>query len=617
MYKKIVFVLILWSPYWMILHAQNARFPASGIRIGQVGFYPQAPKMAVITFAPTDTAASGQTSPAASATSKGAALAATPFYILSAASKDTVFTGMLGPLKKSANSSLLTRLAEFSALEKEGSYIIVVRGLPDSSPFRIGKKVLHPVVVTALKGYYYMRSGMALDPRYAGKWSRAAGHPDTHVLVHPSAVSAGRMSGSVISVPGGWYDAGDYNKYIVNSGITMGTLLSAYEDFSSYFDTLHTNIPGGAPLPDILRECMYNLRWMLSMQDPSDGGVYNKCTNAAFDGMVMPDFTKEPRWVVQKGTAATLDFAAVMAQAGRILGKFKSQHSLSDSCLAAAAAAWQWALKNPALVYDQTAMNRQYEPKITTGGYGDGEFKDEWFWAAAELMTSAQLAGDITVTGYARVVDQRIRDAMSLPSWNNVAMLGNYTLLRYKDRLPASLRPALDSVRQRLLVFADHYLEKLSASAFHTVMGQSPRDFIWGSNAVAANQGVLLTNAWLLTGDKKYVDNAAGNLEYLLGRNAAGYCFITGMGKRSTMHPHHRPSVADGIADPVPGLLAGGPNPGRQDHCQYEFIEPETAYLDQDAAYASNEIAINWNAPLVYLAAAMEALQYRDGYSAR
>ncbi|HSC38494.1 MAG TPA: glycoside hydrolase family 9 protein, partial [Chitinophagaceae bacterium] len=131
----------------------------------------------------------------------------------------------------------------------------------------------------------------------------------------------------------------------------------------------------------------------------------------------------------------------------------------------------------------------------------------------------------------------------------------------------------------------------------------------------AANQAIVLINAWFITKDRKYIDQALGNLDYLLGRNATGYCFVTGIGSRSTRHPHHRPSVADGIDDPVPGLLAGGPNPGRQDHCPYEFAEPETAYSDTDCAYASNEVAINWNAPLVYLANAMEALQYRTGYS--
>ncbi len=91
-----------------------------------------------------------------------------------------------------------------------------------------------------------------------------------------------------------------------------------------YYKSLKTNIPeSGDNVPDILNEAIYNLRWMLSMQDPNDGGVYNKCTNAAFDGMVMPGVTQAKRYVVQKSTAATLDFAAVTAQASRILGKFK------------------------------------------------------------------------------------------------------------------------------------------------------------------------------------------------------------------------------------------------------------------------------------------------------
>ena len=139
-------------------------------------------------------------------------------------------------------------------------------------------------------------------------------------------------------------------------------------------------------------------------------------------------------------------------------------------------------------------------------------------------------------------------------------------------------------------------------------MGQSRRDFNWGSNSNAANQGIVLINAFLLTKNKKYLTYALTNVDYLFGRNATGYSFLTGYGSRSTMHPHHRQSVADGVTEPVPGLLAGGPNPGQQDKCKYEFNEPETSYVDIECAYASNEIAINWNAPLVYLLHAVEAL---------
>ncbi len=581
--KKLLLIFIVFCVH-TILKAQ----PSEQIKLNQLGFYPNAAKIAVVT----------------------GGISASNFYVLSVNKNDTVYRGKLSNEKQSAYSSTKTKIADFSACQKKGMYIVYVPGVGNSYTFAIGDNVNHAAAVATLKGYYFIRSDMQLDAQYAGKWARAAGHPDTAVLIHPSAASAQRPEGTKISTPGGWYDAGDYNKYVVNSGISTGTLLSAYEDFPAYFDTLKTNIPeSGDAVPDILNEALYNLRWMLTMQDPNDGGVYNKCTNAAFDGMVMPGVTKLPRYVVQKGTAAALDLAAVAAQASRIFKKYEKQlPGLSDSCLAAATKAWQWAQKNPAMEYNQNAINLQYEPKITTGAYGDKNFKDEWFWAASELFATT------ANKSFYDTVYSRMNDTLTLPSWNDVRMLGCYTLLRKKAILPAYAANMVQTFKERLIRFADNYIPHVSQSAFGTIMGQSKKDFIWGGNATAANEGIVLLNAYLQTGNKKYVDYALTNLDYLLGRNATGYCFVTGIGTKSTMHPHHRPSVADGVDDPVPGLLAGGPNPGRQDGCHYDFFEPETAYSDISCAYASNEIAINWNAPIVYLANAIEALQKKVSY---
>lgn len=559
----------------------------SSIALNQLGYYAYGPKKAVVL---NNTDASG-------------------FYVINTVTHDTAYKGGLGASQQSLFSSNKTAIADFTALQKPGSYQLYVSGTGASYKFVIGNNPLHGVSKALIKGYYYQRVSMPLDEKLAGKWHRPAGHPDTAVLVHPGAATAQRPAGTVIFTPGGWYDAGDYNKYIVNSGITTGTLLSAYEDFKTYFDTLPTNIPeSGGMLPDIMDEILYNVRWMLTMQDPNDGGVYNKCTNAAFDKMVMPGATKLPRYVVAKGTAAALDFAAVMAQTARITKRFNRQlPGFSDSCLKAAEYAWQWALQNPALAYDQDALNKQYQPAVTTGGYGDRSFDDEWFWAACELYIST---GKQT---YVPQILKGINTPFTIPSWNSVHALGYYTLLRNKMHIN-TYTINITPVKDALLAFADTLLEG-GNKAFGTVMGQSKKDFIWGSSAVAANQGVALVNAYLISGNKKYIDGALSNLDYLLGRNATGYCFVTGFGTKSTMHPHHRQSVADGVTDPVPGLLAGGPNPGMQDKRPYKFTEPETAYTDDDQAYASNEIAINWNAPAVYLANAIEALQYVVGYS--
>lgn len=562
------------------LHAQKG---SDRIQLNQVGFYQAAPKIAVLT---------GKSD-------------ATKFSVTSPDGQTRYFSGTLSREKQSPYSSTVTKTADFTAFKKSGTYVVSVPGVGTSYAFRIGGNVLDSAAKTVLKAFYFIRSDMPLEGTWAGKWARAAGHPDTAVLVHPSAASGKYPSGTVISSPKGWYDAGDYNKYIVNSGITMGTLLSAYEDFPTYYNGLNTSIPESSnALPDVLDEALYNLRWMLTMQDPSDGGVYHKLTNASFDGMVMPGVTKLPRYVVQKGTAATLDFAAVAAQAARILKKFdKAVPALADSCLKAAVAAWQWAQKNPSLIYSQREINPKYDPDITTGEYGDRNFNDEWLWAAAELFATTKEAS------YYGVVQERMASRLTLPSWGDVATLGCYTLIRLEEQLPASAKATVQKLKDSVLKMADVYVSHVGANAFATVMGQTVKDFSWGGNSVAANQGILLLRAYLLTKNKKYLAGALSNLDYIFGRNATGYSFVTGVGSKPVMHPHHRPSEADGIEDPVPGLLSGGPNPGMQDKCQYPSSEPELAFVDNVCSYASNEIAINWQAPVVYLANALQALK--------
>ncbi|MEO7989836.1 MAG: glycoside hydrolase family 9 protein [Chryseolinea sp.] len=554
------------------------------IRLNQIGFYPNASKVAVVI---TDTVSS--------------------FYISTPDLKNKVFLGTLGEVRSSTFSSKKTRIADFSKFTKDGTYVLVVPGIGQSYSFEIKNKVHDEVAKASIKSFYFQRVSTSLSEQYAGKWKRKAGHPDNNVVIHPSAISAKRPEGFSISSPRGWYDAGDYNKYIVNSGITMGTMLSAYEDFPIYFNELNLNIPESKnDVPDLLDEVLWNLRWMLTMQDPDDGGVYHKCTNAKFDGMVMPDFTKLPRYAVQKGTAATLDFAAVTALASRVYRKYDKQFpGLADSCLRASVLAWQWTVKNPDVEYNQRAINKQFDPDITTGAYGDSDFKDEFSWAATELYLTTK------DDAYYQSLLTFGASTITLPSWNNVRALGQYSLLRFNKSLtPLALKDDAER-KKNLLSMVDVWMNGLNQNIYQTAMGQSKKDFVWGSNGVCANQGIALMYAYQVSDDQKYLDAAIGNLDYMLGRNGTGYSFVTGSGDKTPMHPHHRPSEADGIVDPIPGLLAGGSNPGMQDKCSYSSSVADEAYSDTSCSYASNEIAINWNAPLVYLVSAIEATQIK------
>lgn len=558
------------------------------IQLNQVGFLPGAAKWAAV--------------PVASSATAGAA---TRFSVVDARSGKTVLSGGLGVPVAWPMAHAHFRLADFSALKAPGRYRVRVPGLPDSAPFEIKADAYAALGAASLKAFYLNRASTALPPRHAGAYARPAGHADTEVLVHASAAGPGRPEGAVISAPKGWYDAGDYNKYIVNSGISTYTLLAAWEHFPAHFRQQSLNIPeSGNTLPDVLDEALWNLDWMLAMQDPADGGVYHKLTNKGFDGAVMPHQATAPRYVVQKTTAAALNFAAVMATASRVFAAYeREQPGLSARMRAAAERAWQWARANPAVVYRQPA-------DVKTGGYDDDQLADEFAWAAAELYITTRDDAYLAAMQPEKV-------ATGVPGWNSVAPLAWVSLAHHRARLTPAADRAL--IEARIRTQAEALAAVWKASPYRVSM--QPKDLVWGSNAVALNQALMLVQGHRLTGDRTQLDAAQALLDYVLGRNALGISMVTGFGTRSTQQPHHRPSMADGIAAPVPGFLAGGPNPGLHDraHCPvpYPSDVPAKAYLDHDCSYASNEVAINWNAPLAYVAAALQALTPRTAPTAR
>lgn len=570
----------------------NAQKGSDAIRLNQVGFYPDGPKIAVIVGKETDA----------------------KFLIRAAGDSAPVFTGRLQEPKSTEFSDKITRIADFSTFTDVGNYVLEVPDLGISHPFEIKPQVYEDLAKAALKSYYFQRLSIPLTEKYAGKWKRPAGHPDTKVFVHSSAASNQRREGTTISAPKGWYDAGDYNKYVVNSGITMGTLFSVYEDFPEFFQGLNIEIPeSNNKLPDVLDEVLWNLEWMLKMQDPNDGGVYHKLTNPKFDPMdKMPHKATEDRYVVQKTTAAALNFAAVAAQAARILKNFENQKpGLADSCLIAAKKAWEWAKKNPEVLYDQNKLNEDHDPDITTGAYGDKDVSDEFVWAAVELYVTTKK------DDYYKNIDLFTGNKLKVPSWNQVRALAFYTLNRFENSLTPIAKKDIGKVRSQIIKLADDLIQNVELRSYQTVIGSSVHHFIWGSNAVAANQGVALIQAYKISSQQKYLDHALGNLDYLLGRNSTGYSFVTGFGGKSPQNPHHRPSVAYNVGTPVPGLLVGGPNAdaAKQDKCKgYDSAFPDEVYIDDSCSYASNEVAINWNAPFVYLLAAIEALHKKGAY---
>ena len=472
---------------------------------------------------------------------------------------------------------------DISELDKEGTYKIKVAGVIVREDLKILKNTYADVAKASLKWYYYQRASIALDKEYAGQWARAAGHSNGTVILHESTGESGMIQSTK-----GWYDAGDYGRYTVNSGITTYTLLSLYEHFPEYFKGLKWNIPADGELPDLLAEIKWNLDWMLTMQ-AQDGGVYHKLTSLEFPGDVMPAKDVDDLYAIGKSTAGTFDFAAVMAVAARVYEPFDEEYAAK--CLQAAKDAYAWGINNP----DQ---NFTANPKgVATGSYEDRDPSDEKLFASTELFITT---GDVfySETGSSEYI----------PSWPNVGGLATYGKSTHATEFGGDAEMA----KKNIITTADGFVNR-TKSGFGVVIGDD--NYVWGSNSVAANQGVWLLYAYYLTGDKKYYEAAVKVMDYLLGKNPLDMSFVTGTGTVSPMHPHHRPSTSDGVEAPVPGMLVGGPQPGGEDigksswECKdYRTGNAATSYIDNNCSYATNEVAINWNAPLAYLAGALEAL---------
>ncbi|MFT7559014.1 MAG: endoglucanase [Flavobacteriales bacterium] len=515
----------------------------------------------------------------------------TQFSVVSASTGSVVLSDNLGPAASwPPAGSEPVRTADFSALTTAGEYRIRVDGLNDSSVFTVNDNVYNAVHSAALKAFYFNRSSSALEETHAGIYARALGHADTNVHVFADAATASRPEGTSLSASKGWYDAGDYGKYVVNSGIATYTLMAAYERFSAFYEAIDINIPeSGDDAPDILDEVMWNLEWLESMQD-LDGGVYHKLTTLGFSGSVMPSATNNQRYFIGKTTTASLDFSALMSVASRIFANLENEFpGKAVAYEQAARDAYSWALNNPDVTYSQ-------DSRVSTGTYSDQSVNDEFMWAAAELYI---LTGE---SGFWDDFQNRAgSDAAGIASWPNVRALGYISLSNHAE----SLLDVTDfqAVQDAITDTADIEVSNHQSSAYR--VGMLANDFTWGSNANALNKAMILMEANAIKASSDYVNAAQSLLDYVLGRNPTDYSYVTGFGELSPMNIHHRPSLADGIAEPIPGFVAGGAQPGQQDNCDYPSDLAARSYIDDYCSYSTNEIAINWNAPLVYVLAAI------------
>ena len=493
------------------------------------------------------------------------------FDVVDVATGKSVKTGELGDWHYDSGADLRYTIVDFSDVNAEGTYKITVDTGEESYEFQVKDGIYDDIYKASVLMLYDQRCGTALDSAAAGDFAHEACHTG-QAIVYGSDVT------------GGWHDAGDYGRYVVPGAKAVQDLLLTYEDSAEAAKDDTIGIPeSGNGVPDILDEARYELDWMLKMQDENSGGVYHKVTGEVFPETVLAVDETAQMILSPISTAATGDFAAVMAKASVIYRDIDKD--FADTCLAAAQKAWKY------LEEHEEDPGFTNVGDIVTGSYSDGRMTDEYLWAAAELYIAT---GDESYNDYVKkTVKTSVKYGLG---WADVGYYAIYDYcMNVKD---------CEAEKAILKEGADDLVKNYGKCGFGSATGG---EYVWGSNMAVANDGMLMLMASKVFGDDSYVDYAADQLNYLLGRNPVSYCYVTGYGSQTPENPHHRPSEVLGKA--MPGMLIGGANGNLQDPYAKAVLAdmaPEKCYVDNAQSYSCNEVTIYWNSPLVYLLAAMK-----------
>lgn len=578
--------------------------PRKQIRVNQVGYYPDAKKVATL-------------------------IGSASTWELKDSSGRTVKSGSTKSFGLDKDSGDTVQLIDFSDFTQEGTYYLEAGG-ETSYEFKISKDIYSDLMYDALKYFYYNRSAQPIEAAYSHdpSFARPAGHTRDVAKCVEFAESSDRYGETYsLDVTGGWYDAGDYGRYVVNGGISAWTLLNMYEralakgTADKYYGDNTMNIPeSGNRIPDILDEVRPELEFMLKMQTDRGkraGMVHHKVHDDRWTalGLSPADDADRERVLKPPTTAATLNMAACAAMGSRLYKDIDP--SFANELISAAEVAWEAAVKNPAI----------YAPFISTmggGPYGDDYVEDEFYWAACELYITT---GKSQYYDYIKKSSHFLEMPVELTGgeakhgfvgafdWGNTQGLGTISLLLNEDVLSSSERTTL---KNNIKKAADAWIAIQEKQGYGITIEQRPIllddpslvGYPWGSNSFVVNQCIVFAYAYDISGEGKYYNALTTAMDYIMGRNPNNQCYVSGYGSVPLENPHHRwfaYQLDPKFPKAPPGWLSGGPNSGLQDPWVKGMgwkpggFPPQKCFLDNIESWSTNEVTINWNAPLAWV----------------
>ena len=514
------------------------------------------------------------------------------FTVKEASKNKAVYSGKVtGPFSQ-ADVNQTAWIADFSKLNKSGKYYLEVPGVGRSIDFEIGDKVYDFAFYTTMRAFYLSRCGTEVNAIFNGnRFYHAACHTDDALQDYLSDLNSQYLNslppGSLDSnsrdpnahgpnthrdATGGWHDAGDYNKYVINADVTLGAMFWAWEQFGDKLKKIKLDIPDTAPgYPDYLKELKWETDWLLKMQYPDGSGkVSHKISTLRFGGFILPEKETEPRYFVGWGSPATADFTAMMAMAARYFKPYDEKYA--QTCLEAAKKSYEF--------LDKNRENKQPDQSAFRTGVYPTTDQDDRMWAAVELWET---------TGEPNYLQAFERACFGFEDkiefywdWGNVKNLAMFTYLFSKRE--GRRDNLVEDVRRDLIRIADSIVAQRNKDIYGRCLGEQYR---WGSNGTVARECLTLQLANRVSPNPEYIDTALDAISHLFGRNYYCRSFVTGLGYKPPMNPHDRRSGGDKVRDPWPGYIVGGGHSA-------------TGWQDIEKDARTNEICINWQGALVY-----------------
>ena len=476
-------------------------------------------------------------------------------------------------------------VGDVTALTAPGRYHLVSDTGATSAPFSISGDVFDVPRRLVQRVFYFQRAFTAVEAAYArGPW------------VHPSDASRAPPG-----VEGGWHDAGDYSLYNMTTVSSLFWLLQTAADFQPVDDA--TGMPeSGNGHPDLLDEARWGLRWLLTTQTP-DGAFRNSTCLAEYGPYGRnPVETGPPYRAGEPGTIATARSVGVLAMAADVFRGRDDQ--FAQRLLTAARRGWQYL---------------EARPDEHSDGPTCPAYRQDGDAAVGRAVRRFAAAGLLLATGepaFADAFAATAGDPLDEPSPYRV---GAYAALLYRRAAAADpdVRATLDD---RLTAVAVRVAGEVEAHPF----GWSGR-YVWGSAGVGAERTGLLVSTCLRdpVGHARSCRAARASLDYLFGRNSLGRAYVSGLPGVTTGRQHafhHWLATLDATPYLFPGAIAGGPNerpepndgsrPLARPRAVWGYWDDpamprsdatpvDARYTDNDS-WSTNELAIAWQAPVLY-----------------